>query len=357
MRQADLLPPLEELFRLSFFGSVASKAYTAAGAFVEYLRERSGPEALRRWYAGEGLQDVTGTEASILEQEFLAYLHATEVPEEVAVLASVRFSRPGVFQRRCPHAVDRKIRGASDACGAQPDKARRLIAEAVRLDPVRAGEEVWLPHCAWLSGNEKEAGEQYEKIVADQERYAPHELRAAWESLGDLRWNQGQIPKAKKAYEAALKVPQGQDARRQSEVKLWGLSQAGLPGEALRTTLAPRPDQQELAVLKLAEWQSKGPQSAFATYLLSRGALFEGRSDEALRLASQFQPGALPLASVQKEGGRTKVLIACLHAMRTGNDEPLKSWIKEYEATKPSAIGLSELSRLTERCLTPEAMK
>ncbi|MGC4088563.1 MAG: hypothetical protein QM756_11835 [Polyangiaceae bacterium] len=59
MQKLELLPKLESLFRLSFFGHNAAQAYTAAGAFVRYLQAEFGAASVRRWYAGEPLEAVT----------------------------------------------------------------------------------------------------------------------------------------------------------------------------------------------------------------------------------------------------------------------------------------------------------
>src|SRR5690606_2865252 len=48
LQELELLPDLRKNFRLTFLGEYSSKAYTVAGAFVTWLRERHGPRALRR---------------------------------------------------------------------------------------------------------------------------------------------------------------------------------------------------------------------------------------------------------------------------------------------------------------------
>ena len=104
-----LLPNLEAVFSLGFLTKSSSLAYTVAGAFLGWFRDNHGSAALRAWYGGERLDSVTeGSNLATLEGRWLEELRSVQISEEILGTARLRFGRPGVFERRCPHVVDRE---------------------------------------------------------------------------------------------------------------------------------------------------------------------------------------------------------------------------------------------------------
>ncbi len=356
MRKQGQLPAVDSLFRLSFFGNSAARSYTAAGAFVEFLRRTRGTEALKRWYGGATLRDASGATWAELELEFGNLLDETVVPPAVAALAKPRFSRPGVFERRCPHAVDRQVREGHALCGSQPEKAKRLFSEAVLLDPSRVGLELVAPRCDFLAAKSAAAEAEYVRLLAQTEQYSPEERHAGWEQLGDLRWHDNRPAEARSAYQEALELNFDRDVRRRLEVKVWALAQAGLPSRAIRELLAPSSAQEYAPSLLLQQWQIQGPHPALASYLLSRLALLGERPLEAKEFGESYEPKDLPLPSLRREGARTQVLVACAWAMMRGQKEPFARRLSEYQKLALGAAERLEAERLQERCLDPEAM-
>lgn len=137
MMQIGILPPMKRVFSLRFFGDASAKSYTLAGAFVTWVGDTWGMDAVRRWYAGEAVEDVTGKGWPELDAGFRQYLTTVPLPAEAESFARARFNRPGLFGRRCPHVVD-AIRSRADVCRdtQRYEEAIRLYGEALAMDPL-----------------------------------------------------------------------------------------------------------------------------------------------------------------------------------------------------------------------------
>jgi hypothetical protein len=110
MRSADLLPPLEQLFGLGFFGLSAGRAYTAAGSFCAWLRETLGPGALKRAYRTADIEAATQKPFAELESSWLAFLDTVPRSDADIAAAKYRFDRPSVIGTACVHEVERTRR-------------------------------------------------------------------------------------------------------------------------------------------------------------------------------------------------------------------------------------------------------
>ncbi len=353
MKQLGLLPPLEQLFRLGFWGNSAARSYSAAGSFVDYIHAQHGPEALKRWYSGEALPDIVELEWAELEAAWHAYLDATEVPADVLEIAKPRFSRPGVFERRCPHAVDRKIGEAQASCGVQEARARRLTGEAIALDPARADMELMLPTCTFAAGRAQESREEMTKLLEDESRYDVAPRRGAFEFLGNIQWLDGQWKAAASEYEKAQKLAFDRDVKRNLEFKQWALSQVAEVRRAVRVLLVPRISGDPDPRIALAGWFYTGPEKDMAAYLLARQAMVGGRTDEARQFYKTIDSKKLPLESVRRESGRMGVLLACRAVMAGENPELAEQALQAYRELKLSPAEELEASRVVERCTAP----
>src|SRR5689334_9149555 len=187
MRDLNLLPPLDRVFKLSFLGEPSSRAYVVAGAFIDWLRREKGIAAVRAWYGGASLMEATGGQGlENLEAAFHASLDRLHVGEDVLAVARARFDQPAIFGRRCPHVVDRLGEEAALALGQfDTARARALYRELLELDPHDLGARLGLATCAQRDGSLDEARTLYQRIGADGN--LPKAARArAVETLGDL---------------------------------------------------------------------------------------------------------------------------------------------------------------------------
>lgn len=353
MKQLKMLPPLEQLFRLGFWGESAARSYSAAGSFVDYVRGAHGVDALKRWYSGEELTRIVDVEWAGLESAWHAYLDATEVPADVLEIARPRFSRPGVFERRCPHAVDRKIGEAQASCAVQEVKARRLTGEAIELDPLRADLELMLPTCTFAAGRVEESRSEMMKLLAHESRYAVAPRRGAWEFLGNTYWLDDQFSAARSEFEKAEKLAFERDVKRTLEFKLWALAQAPEVRRAVRVLLVPRIFGDPDARIALAGWFYTGPEKDMAAYLLARQAMVGDRMGEAREFWKTIDSKKLPLESVKRESGRMGILLACQEVMGGGKPELATQALASYRELHLTAAEEFEAARVVARCTTP----
>jgi hypothetical protein len=350
MRQLRLLPQLGSLFQLSFLGASPANAYAAAGSFVDFLHGRHGPDALRKWYAGEDLTKLTGSSLAELEAEWHKFLDAVVVSANVIEIARARFSRPAVFERRCPHAVDRLLSESVDLCPYQESKAIRLAEEAVRLDPTKKDIELRNQRCAFYAGDAERSRLGLLDGAAREKVYEPNARRAALEFAGDIAWGMGKLKEAREAYTGAAALTFGIDPARNLEVKLWALDQEKSIQDPLRALLAPAPRDKKNPQGFLTEWHIRGPQKSFAQYLLSRVLEGSGAWAEGDELAFSLDAKELPLPSLRLEARKMKLVAACRRGFRLRDAEELERALKEYLAEELPPAAVLEATRLAERC-------
>lgn len=352
MKELGLLPPLKSLFQLSFLGSSAARSYAASGSFVDYVRGKYGASVLRSWYRSGDLPGLTGRSFSELEEDWHQFLEATVVPEQVLEIARPRFSRPGIFERRCPHAVDRAVGDAHTYCPLQEEKAQSFAEHAISLDPTKVDLELSMARCAWFSGDPARAQKQLAFGAGQDKRYEPGARRGAWEFAGDIAWQEGKPDEAKKLYESARALTFDKDGLRQLDVKQWALAQAEDVQHPLRILLAPRYQEEVMTTVALAEWAEKGPHTDLAVYLLARLAERDGAFQHSGQLLSELEVDSLPLDSLKREAARMKFLHACEERMRGGVAKDFKLASLAYRSETLSPAETLEAQRLTERCET-----
>ena len=113
-----------------FWSGRAGVAYTANGAFVGWLLDRYGPGPLRQAYRTGRFQDAYGRSLDALTSEWAADLARQPVDPEAVAVARWRFTRPSLFEVRCPHWVppaDRLARAGGEAW-EQGTRARRGVS-------------------------------------------------------------------------------------------------------------------------------------------------------------------------------------------------------------------------------------
>lgn len=349
MKQIGLLPPLQRLFRLSFFGSSAARSYAAAGSFVDFIHQEYGSRTLRRWYGGDDLPLLTGKTWGDLEVTWHRHLEAVEVPTAVLELSKPRFSRPGVFERRCPHAVDRAVDGASRSCGTRAHLAEMYIRRAVELDPLKSDLELMLPECTYAAGDTHGSLVLLRQGIENESRYSSQARKGALDFEGNVNFQLGNLMEARNSYEAALSLTFGRDERRQLEVKLWSLGQPREIREVVRGLLAPSADEPMDASVALGRWFSLTPQRSMPAYLLLKQALRQGHLSEARHFSDEIQIAELPLPSVRREALRDRVLLACQELME-GSPERISRALMEYRADGLTRAEAFEAGRLEQRC-------
>jgi len=341
-----LLPSFDSLFKMSFFGQPASRAYTAAGAFLRFIRSEFGAAALRRWYGGESIESVTGHSMPALDARFRARLAQVKLPEAVLTSARARFDRPSFFQRRCPRVIDRLVGEAGARLGAGDlTGARKAYGEVLSLDPRDANARLGLAACTARDGKLDEARAAYANLAKTEDAPVWANL-IALESEGDLLLRQGNVEAAHAVYEKLAESLADADRLRTLDVKRRAVTGIGREAVVMLLIGDELGASWDVAAGKLGEWAALEPSSGLADYLLGRNLLLRGRHKSALFYLDRALSRGLADASVTDETLRLRLIAACAIGDLTGA-RPIRD---QLAARLRSTARKESLKRFAERC-------
>jgi hypothetical protein len=312
MKDLGVLPKLSRLFALGFLGVNAGTAYTASGAFVRWVHDRYGAEAIRAWYGGRDLAAVVSMPWSDLERAWHEDLDKVTLTEAARVQAR-RFERPSVFGRRCPHVVD-DCKQKADALAATGDfaGAAEQYRRILKLDPGDASTRMALAEVTVRQGRVDEGRHELEAVAADEEK--PRYVRdRAVEELGDLALATGDVAAAVARYADVRARVVDEDRLRTLDVKE-AASRDATARAAIVALLVGTPergpDKVQAAAL-LGAWTVSAPDEGLAEYLLARSDLSSGDFHGAAARLDAALSRRLELRRVETEALRLRVVVAC----------------------------------------------
>lgn len=348
MAQADLLPPLGQVFQLGFLGQNASTAYTAAGAFVVWLRAQYGPRVLTAWYGGAALSELTrGKDLAALEAEFRKDLAAVEISQRLTVAAQARFSQPSIFGRRCPHAVDAAYGRAQTLLGAlDVEGAEAAYGEVLALDPGHVGARLGLGTCALRRSNAEAAVQAYRGVAEDQ-RLALGNRLGAREAIADTEFLRGNRDRARQLYSELLEQGASEDYRRTLEVKRLATELPAPDREVLQTLLLGSfrlGASWDTAAPLLGAWRERDPNDGLASYLLGRNLFNRSLYDSSAAYLDESLARKSALASVRREALRLRVTVGCARGERAVVLRNLRGYLADSTLTtqqRDSAIAVA----------------
>ena len=122
-----------------FWTSRAGVAYTANGAFTRWLLDTYGLGPLKRAYRTGRFEPAYGVPLDTLAARWAADLGRQPLDAEAVAVARWLFSRPSLFEVRCPHHVSDAVRLARDAGEAWDEGdaagANAAFERAAQADP------------------------------------------------------------------------------------------------------------------------------------------------------------------------------------------------------------------------------
>ncbi|MEP0546113.1 MAG: tetratricopeptide repeat protein [Rhodothermales bacterium] len=242
-----LVGPLGEavasrLSPLGFWTGRGAVSYTTAGSFVRYLYATRGAEPLRAVYATGDFERAYGVPLDTLAAEWEAAVMAAPPDAEAEALVARVFTRPSLFERRCPHYVEpwkRAYRAGLAAFAAgEPDEAAVHFEAALADAPAQpAVLSTW----GWLAlarGETQPVIERLHAAITEADTTGGASADAAlWGRLGDAFALEGRRAEADSAYAQALTAtpPYQRSARALLQTR------ARLDAEALGVLLGTEP--------------------------------------------------------------------------------------------------------------------
>jgi tetratricopeptide (TPR) repeat protein len=350
MLDLKILPSLLPLFSFDFLGENASKSYTVAGSFVRFVKAKYGTAALRGWYGGTPLSDLTKAPWDVMELEWRASLEKVRVPEPAEAVARARFDRPALWGRRCPHTVD-LFRKEAERAADRGDyvQARRTYDELLQLDPHDDGARLAIAGCFLRRDEKQEARKLLSNILADESASRLAQNRAL-SLLADLDLESGDYDRAAQRYGQLASRSFDEDSLRTIEIKVGALSDPRAR-RAITAFLVGAPDRGVDAMTAgalLGGWAAEDPSDGLPEYLLGKDLSNRGLYPEAAErldraLAKRLSPGR-----VLREALRQRTIVACAMSDSAAARKAYDIWLDK--GNEPFTARREALQRLFERC-------
>lgn len=310
----DALPAPQDFLGLGFGTLEPRRAYSAAGSFVRYLREREGAETLREVHRLGRVAGVTRASLAELDAGWRAHLRGLTLPDGALDLVALRLTHGSIFETVCPHRVAQlRATLAGDLAAADLESARRTCRELLAID----GHD--LSTRAFAVGVEARSGrftEAQAGLTWLTEHNAPKAVEAyAAAALADGYFARDELERARAAYEALLPLQPEEGSRRQLEVKLLGLQASREQARIVRSLLLgdagrpPGPARAMQLTRQLGALRGDG----LAPYLEARQLMSESEYEAALLPLRQAELRGLPLPSLVREHKR--MLATTLYAL------------------------------------------
>lgn len=351
MMEIGILPPMERVFSLGFLADASAKSYTLAGAFIDWVGHRWGMDKVRAWYAGGTIEEATGQTWPALDAAFREHLKTVSLPPEAQSFASAKFKRPGIFARRCPHAVD-AIRHEADVC-----RDTQRFEEAIRLyDSALAKDRLDFASkqsraVTMRKFTDRERGRAELEALAKSEEVPRTYRDRAEEALADADFIDGKPEAARERYDMLAKKSVDEDAARTLEVKRLATEDPAARDAVLALLLGDADHGPDVFVagIALGRW-GDGP---LASYLMGRNLLSHGFHERAAASLDHALEGEPPTPRIARETLRQRAIAACARSDRAAL-ERVKSVIEGPADPFVGAAGgrRDATLRMIARCLT-----
>lgn len=306
MKELGILPPLRRIFSIGFLGENSATSYTVAGAFVDWLIQAHGRQALHRWYGGQSLDTVLALPWSTIEAEFLASLNTVVLPPQALAFAEAKFKRPGVFARACPHLVD-ETRGLADqsrdACDLE--NAKRLYDAVLARDPHDYASQISRAQADARCGDTEAGIYALQSAIQQMPRAQRDKAR---EAIADALLLRGD-PTAAAMYETLARDTLDEDLGRSYDVKAYAATHPEVQG-AVVSLLIGSPGGAPPDLLHAGYQLGKASDHPLVRYLVAKNLAQHGHYREASEVLRDLPTVDLPIR-VQRELLRQELIVAC----------------------------------------------
>ena len=284
MRQAGLLPPLEQVFSgLGFWALPSGRAYTAAGSFVRYLIEQHGAQKLLAAYHDGGRPSdfarLYGVPFATLTQRWLDFVESQPLPPQAKEVERERQRRPAVFHKVCAHELAVRRERARELVAQGRDAAAvALLASVCQDDPGEPGYLVELAD-AQLGSEQTALGEATLQRALSHPAATDALRGRLLVRLGDLAVQSGRLDVARQHYAAAGALPLDEGSARTLAAKRLALDlpDAGplllqvLVGKPKSSSALRRDERSDaVSVFLLGKAAIFAPQAGLVHYVLGR---------------------------------------------------------------------------------------
>lgn len=311
MKKKGLLPGVAGLMTNDgFYAAPHTRAYTTAGSFLRYLGDTRGKDRLRALYRDGDFEGAFGAPLPALAAQYEAFLDTVPLEADAVNQAFGRFSRGSLFDRPCAREVGRL---SADAAGAEPSRARALLARCRALQPDEPShalaEAQLLRRLSETEAARRVLDAELQRLEQEPTPWADAALERA-----DLAQEEGDLVTATRLWRRVLERQVSPAMDRTATVRLDGQAL-----EAVRRYFAPGDDGVKLLLLRDAVAADPGAWSA--RYLLGRKLQQAREPALALPVLEQLLAEPLPPA-IKRESAR----LAQEAAFELGRCDALARW-------------------------------
>lgn len=298
MRELKLAPDPRTILNPAGFWAISSaRAYTVAGSFIRWLVDTEGMKKFAVLYSTNDFDRAYGKSLDSLVGDWEKFVDAEPLPKEELAIAEHRFKRPGIFQKVCAHKAANLSREGYERLHSGDleggiDRLEQLLGYA----PAAIAPLVDISEALAKAGRLEDA-RRYAKRALDTPAITEKNRAEALEAIGGLDWREGQIERAKSAFEEVLAVHISSSSERLQWARLLALSRSANEIDVLKRFLIGELSGAK-ALVELGGVARNHPGDALVRYLYGRqleaaGAFAEGIVELEAAVQSATLPGPL----------------------------------------------------------------
>jgi len=306
MIELGIAPPVGDITGFGFWYSPAEVSYTLMGSFSKYLIDTYGIEKYKSAYKTGSFSEY-GKNVDELEQEWKEFLKTVETPPETKAIAEARFSRPSIFQAKCPRKIaELKNMGYEDFDEDNYYGTRKNFSKALEYnnsDPVII---YWLVYSHYYDRNFDRALE----ITRSSSPETQIEKDLLRNLEGNTLWQTGDSEEAGMIFNDLLSHQVADSAKRELEIKLSAIKTDSEVEENIKQFFGTRDEILQLNSLQNAILAN--PLFAPSYYLKGRLLYNQGEYEKAV--AELIRAYLLGLPTVRLKNENLRLLGICLFA-------------------------------------------